>query len=94
MPVKIRLSRMGTKKLPFYRIVVAASTSPRDSNYIEIVGTYNPLKNPAEVKLKEDRIQEWVKRGAQPTQTVKSILKKRGLLRPSSEKEGEQTMSS
>ncbi|MEW6615766.1 MAG: 30S ribosomal protein S16 [Thermodesulfobacteriota bacterium] len=80
MPVKIRLARMGAKKWPFYRIVIAESTSPRDSNYIEVVGTYNPHPNPAEVKLEEEKIKGWIRRGAQPTQTVKSILKKKGIL--------------
>ncbi|MFH1625693.1 MAG: 30S ribosomal protein S16 [Pseudomonadota bacterium] len=81
MAVKIRLARVGAKKRPLYRIVVASSTSPRDSNYIEIVGTYDPHPNPAEIRLDEEKIKDWIKKGAQPTETVKSILKKRGILR-------------
>ena len=80
MAVKIRLARIGAKKRPFYRIVITDSTSPRDSNYIEIVGTYNPHPDPAEIKLNEERIKEWINRGAKPSQTVKSILKTRGII--------------
>jgi small subunit ribosomal protein S16 len=79
MAVKIRLARMGVKKRPFYRIVITNSSSPRDGKYIEIVGTYNPLPDPAEIKLDEERIKEWIKRGAKPSQTVKSILRKEGI---------------
>ena len=78
MAVKIRLARMGAKKKPFYRIVVTDSRSPRDSGYIEVVGTYNPCVDPAEVKLEDEKIKGWLKKGAQPTQTVYSILKKKG----------------
>ncbi|MEE8432100.1 MAG: 30S ribosomal protein S16 [Candidatus Desulfatibia sp.] len=76
MPVKIRLARHGAKKRPFYRIVVADSESPRDGRYLENVGTYNPLKDPAEVTLEEERIKYWINQGAIPTDTVKSLLKK------------------
>ena len=76
MSVKIRLARHGAKKRPFYRIVVADSECPRDGRYLENVGTYNPLKDPAEVTLKSDRIQYWLDQGATPTDTVKSLLKK------------------
>jgi len=76
MPVKIRLARHGAKKRPFYRIVVADSESPRDGRYLETVGTYNPLMDPAEVSLKEERIKYWIDQGAIPTNTVKSLLKK------------------
>ncbi len=76
MPVKIRLARHGAKKKPFYRIVVADSESPRDGKYLENVGTYNPLKDPAEVTLEEERIKYWINQGAIPTDTVKSLLKK------------------
>jgi small subunit ribosomal protein S16 len=76
MPVKIRLARHGAKKRPFYRIVVADSESPRDGRYLENVGTYNPLKDPAAVTLKPERIQYWINEGAIPTDTVKSLLKK------------------
>jgi len=78
MSVKIRLARHGAKKSPFYRIVVADSESPRDGRFLENVGTYNPLKEPAEVTLKSDRIQYWLEQGAMPTDTVKSLLKKGG----------------
>ena len=78
MPVKIRLARHGAKKRPFYRIVVANSESPRDGRFIETVGTYNPLKSPAEVSLKQERVKHWMEQGAIPTNTVKGILKKEG----------------
>ncbi|MBW2166208.1 MAG: 30S ribosomal protein S16 [Thermodesulfobacteriota bacterium] len=79
MPVKIRLARHGAKKRPFYRIVVADSESPRDGKYLEAVGSYNPLKDPAEVLLKEERIRYWMSQGAIPTNTIKSLFKKEGL---------------
>jgi small subunit ribosomal protein S16 len=79
MAVKIRLARHGAKKRPFYRIVVADSESPRDGRFLEAVGTYNPLKDPAEVTLEENRIKYWLTQGALPTHTVKSILKKEGV---------------
>jgi len=79
MPVKIRLARHGAKKRPFYRIVVADSESPRDGKYLEAVGSYNPLKDPAEVLLKEKRIRYWMSQGAIPTNTIKSLFKKEGL---------------
>ncbi|MAF32755.1 MAG: 30S ribosomal protein S16 [Desulfobacterales bacterium] len=78
MPVKIRLARHGAKKRPFYRIVVADVESPRDGKFIEMVGTYNPLLDPAEVSMKQDRIKYWIDQGAIPTDTVKSLLKKEG----------------
>ena len=77
--VKIRLRRMGAKKNPFYRIVVADSRYPRDGRFIEEIGTYNPVANPAEIKVDIDRAQAWIKTGAQPTDTVKDILKKAGV---------------
>lgn len=80
MGVKIRLARMGAKKRPFYRIVVADVESPRDGRFIEIVGNYDPKKDPAEVNFKEDRIVDWLSKGAKPTLTVSQLLKKRGLL--------------
>ena len=76
MSVKIRLARHGAKKRPFYRIVVADNDSPRDGRFLENVGTYNPVKEPAEVTLKTDRIQYWLEQGAIPSDTVKSLLKK------------------
>jgi small subunit ribosomal protein S16 len=78
MSVKIRLARHGAKKRPFYRIVVADSESPRDGRFLENVGTYNPLKEPAEVTLKSERIEYWLGQGAIATDTVKSLLKKGG----------------
>ncbi len=78
--VKIRLRRMGAKKAPFYRIVVADSRSPRDGRFIEEIGTYNPMLEPSEVKVDADKVKEWIKNGAQPTETVKSLLKKEGIL--------------
>ncbi|MCK4618365.1 MAG: 30S ribosomal protein S16 [Desulfobacterales bacterium] len=79
MPVKIRLARHGAKKRPFYRIVVADIESPRDGKYLEAVGSYNPLKDPAEVSLKEERIRYWMNQGAIPTNTIKNLFKKEGL---------------
>jgi small subunit ribosomal protein S16 len=79
MSVKIRLARHGAKKRPYYRIVVADSESPRDGRYLEAVGSYNPLQDPAEVTLKTDRLKYWIDQGALPSDTVKSILKKEGL---------------
>ncbi|MDY3618314.1 30S ribosomal protein S16 [Agathobaculum sp.] len=78
--VKIRLRRLGAKKAPFYRIVVADSRYPRDGRFIEEIGTYNPLSDPAEVKVDAERAQAWIKQGAQPTDTVRGILKKAGVL--------------
>ena len=74
MAVKMRLTRMGDKKSPFYRVIVADSRAPRDGKFIDIVGTYNPLTQPAEVKLDEEKAKTWLKNGAQPTDTVKSLL--------------------
>jgi small subunit ribosomal protein S16 len=78
MAVKIRLARHGAKKKPFYRIVVADSESPRDGKYLENVGTYNPLLDPAQVTLQSERIQYWMDQGAKPSDTVRSLLKKEG----------------
>jgi small subunit ribosomal protein S16 len=78
MPVKIRLARHGTKKKPFYRIVAADIEAPRDGKFLEILGTYDPLKDPVAVTLQTDRIQYWMGQGAIPTDTVRSILKKEG----------------
>ena len=75
MAVKIRLARHGAKKKPFYRIVVADSESPRDGRFIETVGTYDPVREPAVVDLKEDRIQYWLGQGAKPSDTVRSLIK-------------------
>ena len=76
MPVKIRLTRIGAKKSPFYRVIVADSEAPRDGRFIEAIGTYDPRSKPAEVKIKQDRLDLWLGRGAQPTDTVRSLLKK------------------
>ena len=79
MGVRIRLARHGAKKKPFYRIVVADGESPRDGRFLEKVGTYDPLKDPAEVTLKEERIKYWIDKGAIPSDTVRSLFKKEGL---------------
>lgn len=78
--VKIRLRRMGAKKAPFYRVVVADSRSPRDGRFIEEIGTYNPLTDPAEIKIDAERAKKWIKNGAQPTDTVRMLLKKAEIL--------------
>lgn len=78
--VKIRLKRMGAHKKPVYRIVVADSRSPRDGKFIEEIGFYNPLKDPAEITVKAERAAKWLKDGAQPTETVRALLKKSGVL--------------
>jgi len=80
MAVKIRLRRMGAKKAPFYRIVVADSRYPRDGRFIEEIGTLNPLTNPPEIRLDGEKARQWIKNGAQPTDTVKDILKKQGVV--------------
>lgn len=76
MAVRIRLSRLGRIKKPFYRIVVSNSESPRDGKFLEVIGTYDPLKKPAEVKVKQEKLQEWLAKGALPTDTVRSLLAK------------------
>ena len=78
--VKIRLRRMGAKKAPFYRVVVADSRYPRDGRFIEEIGYYNPVANPSELNVDVDRAQAWIKTGAQPTETVRDLLKKAGAL--------------
>ena len=80
MAVKMRLTRMGDKKAPFYRVVVADSRVARDAKYIDLIGTYNPLTNPAEVKLDAEKAKTWIKNGAQPTETVKALLVKEGIV--------------
>ena len=79
--VKIRLKRMGTTKRPFYRIVVADSRSPRDGRSIEEIGTYNPVANPAEVKIDKELAIKWLKNGAEPTDTVRNLLSQTGVLK-------------
>ena len=78
--VKIRLRRMGAKKAPFYRVVVADSRFPRDGRFIEEIGYYNPISEPVEIKIDAEAAQKWIKNGAQPTDTVKALLKKNGII--------------
>ena len=80
MAVKIRLTRLGDKKSPFYRVVVADSRSPRDGRFIDIVGTYNPLKNPAEIKIDAEKAKQWISNGAQPTDTARALLVQAGVI--------------
>ncbi|AXI39868.1 MAG: 30S ribosomal protein S16 [Bacillaceae bacterium] len=80
MAVKIRLKRMGAKKSPFYRIVVADSRSPRDGRFIETIGTYNPVKDPAEVKIDEELALKWLQNGAKPSDTVRNLFSKQGIM--------------
>jgi len=80
MAVKIRLRRMGAKKAPFYRVIVADSRYPRDGRFIEEIGHYNPLTDPADIKIDTEKALKWIANGAQPTDTVKDLLKKAGVL--------------
>lgn len=80
MAVKIRLNRMGAKKNPFYRIVVADSRAPRDGRFIEVLGNHDPSQNPAAVTVDEDKVLDWMNKGAQPTDTVKNLLSKQGIM--------------
>ena len=80
MAVKIRLRRMGAKRAPFYRVVVADSRYPRDGRFIEEIGTYDPTKDPAVVNIDAEKDKKWISNGAQPTDTVKALLKKNGVL--------------
>ncbi|KRQ86958.1 30S ribosomal protein S16 [Caloramator mitchellensis] len=80
MAVKIRLRRMGAKKAPFYRLVVADSRSPRDGRFIEELGYYNPTTEPADVKIDVEKAKKWISNGAQPTDTVRDLLKKAGII--------------
>ena len=81
MAVKIRLRRMGAKKAPFYRVIVADERAPRDGKFIDEIGYYNPLTEPAEIKINAEKAEKWLNDGAQPTETVKSILKKSGIVK-------------
>ncbi len=81
MAVKLRLKRMGAKQRPFYRIVAADARSPRDGRFLEVVGTYNPITNPAETKIDEEKAMYWLNNGAQPTETVRNILSKEGIMK-------------
>lgn len=91
MSVKIRLKRMGAKKKPFYRVVVADSHSPRDGKFIEELGYYNPLTNPADLKIDVDKAVKWLSNGAQPTETVRSLFKKAGIEKPAKAAQPEAT---
>ena len=82
MAVRIRLKRMGTKKRPFYRVIVADARSPRDGRFLETLGTYNPITNPAEVKLDAERVHYWLARGAQPSDPVRDLFTRHGFFRP------------
>ncbi|MCQ2461030.1 MAG: 30S ribosomal protein S16 [Clostridia bacterium] len=81
MAVKIRLRRMGAKKAPFYRVVVADSRFPRDGRFIEEIGYYDPTKEPPVLKIDEEKVQQWMANGAQPTDTVRALLKKSGAIK-------------
>ena len=80
MAVKMRLRRIGAKKAPFYRVIVADSRSPRDGRFIEEIGYYTPLTAPAEIKIDAEKAKKWIANGAQPTETVKALLKKSGIV--------------
>lgn len=81
MAVKLRLIRMGAKKAPFYRIIAADSRAPRDGRFIEMLGTYNPTVNPAKVTIKEEEVLKWLNNGAQPSDTVRNLLSKQGIMK-------------
>ncbi|AEH22808.1 30S ribosomal protein S16 [Thermodesulfobacterium geofontis OPF15] len=79
MPVRIRLMRFGRKKRPFYRVVAADSRAPRDGKFLDILGYYDPLKEPFEFKVDEEKVKKWLERGAEPTETVRALLKRIGI---------------
>ena len=81
MAVKIRLTRMGSKKAPFYRVIVADSRAPRDGKFVDIIGTYNPLTEPAQIKIDAAKAEQWLKNGATPTETAKQLLVKSGVIK-------------
>ncbi len=81
MAVKIRMTRMGTKKRPFYRLVAANSEAPRDGKFLEILGSYDPMKDPAVIKVDKEKVNHWLEKGARVSESVKAILKKQGLLK-------------
>lgn len=81
MAVKIRLARMGTKKKPFYRLVAANSEAPRDGKFLEILGTYDPMKDPGLIKIHKEKVESWLEKGAIVSESVRAILKKQGLLK-------------
>ena len=80
MAVKMRLTRIGKKKAPFYRVVIADARAPRDGRFVEEIGYYNPMTEPADIKIDADKAKQWIKNGAQPTDTVKALLKKSGIV--------------
>ena len=82
MALKIRLTRKGDKKSPFYRVIVADSRAPRDGKFVEIIGTYNPLTEPAEIKIDSEKAKKWISNGALPTDTARALLVKAGILEP------------
>jgi len=84
MPVQLRLTRKGSKKRPFYRIVAADSKAPRDGKFLEVVGKYDPLKDPAYININEEKVNKWIQRGAKPSETVGSLLRKKGISKVSS----------
>lgn len=86
MATKIRLKRIGAKKVPFYRVVVADGRSPRDGRFIEEIGYYNPIKQPEEIKIDEEKALKWLKNGATPSDTVKALFKKTGVMKKFAEK--------
>ncbi len=88
MAVKIRLARHGTRKRPFYRVVIADSESPRDGRFIERVGIYDPRTSPSRVEFVKDKLVNWLRRGAQPTQTVAQLMKRAGITKPAREASG------
>lgn len=81
MAVKIRLKRLGSKKVPFYRVVVADERNSRDGKFIEEIGYYDPMKDPADIKIDAEKAQKWIRCGAQPTETVRSLLKKTEIIK-------------
>ena len=94
MAVKIRLKRIGAKKKPFYRVIVADSRAPRDGRFIDELGYYNPLKDPVEIKIDEERAMKWLNDGAKPTDTVKSLFDKIGISKTSDKPETNETDAS
>ena len=93
MATKIRLRRMGAKKAPFYRVVVADSRSPRDGRFIEEIGYYNPISEPAEIKIDEEKVLKWLQTGAEPSETVKQLLKTTGIWAKRSKQSGIREMN-
>ena len=87
--VRLRLRRMGAKKAPFYRVVASDATSPRDGRFIEVLGHYNPTKDPQIIELKEDRVRYWLGVGAQPSDTVRSLFRQKGLLRKTQDQDAQ-----